>query len=118
MYRLFPRANPVDIAYVSLYKTRDHRLFGDMCIRPVLIFAGACIHDAAYVRIGIKQAQEVLKRHNGEVVIKRVRSGSARRCRHRDHPGTVMPETLTGNDHEQGFPDPALMPPDTRESPR
>ncbi|WP_232222278.1 sugar-transfer associated ATP-grasp domain-containing protein [Thioalkalivibrio paradoxus] len=71
VYRLFPRANPIDIAHVSLHKTLDYRLFGDMCIRPVLIFAGGCIHDADYTRIGIDQAREVLKRHDGEVVIKR-----------------------------------------------
>ncbi|WP_232199377.1 sugar-transfer associated ATP-grasp domain-containing protein [Thioalkalivibrio thiocyanodenitrificans] len=71
VHRLFPRANPVDIAHVSLYKTLDYRLLGDLCVRPVLIFVGQCVYDADYRRIGIEQAREILKAQEGEVVIKR-----------------------------------------------
>jgi hypothetical protein len=69
-FTMLKKINPPEVAYISMNKTLDYRLFGDLCVKPLLIIKDKLIYDAGFQVISKEAANEILKSHNGEVVIK------------------------------------------------
>jgi hypothetical protein len=71
LYRVIPRLNPIATSHISLAKTMDYRLFGDICVKPVLVIVDHLLFDSNFNRIGREQAEEIIRNAGGELVVKR-----------------------------------------------
>ncbi len=69
-FRLVPYLNPRRLAYVSTYKSIDHRIFGTFASEPVAVVVNGSFYNSESERITPQQFSGAMKEYAGEVVIK------------------------------------------------
>lgn len=70
-YRLIPCLNPRRLAYVSFYKSFDHRIFDSFASEPVAVVINGSFYSPENVRLTPQQFSVAMKEYAGEVVVKR-----------------------------------------------
>jgi hypothetical protein len=70
LYKAIPMLNPVRTAHISLVKSLDYRLFGDICVKPVLIVIDHLLYNGDYQPVSREKAEELLKEAGDELVVK------------------------------------------------
>lgn len=71
IYRVLPQINRPDTSLISVYKTLDYKLFGDMAVKPVFLVIGHKLFDHHYNLLSIDQVKAMLKTIDYELVIKK-----------------------------------------------
>jgi hypothetical protein len=70
-YKMLPGLNRRDLAWISMLKTYNTRLFGDKTVRPLLVVIDRQIYDENFSPVSKEQADEIMKNHDAEVIIKK-----------------------------------------------
>ena len=71
IYKVLPQINRVETSHISVYKTLDYKLFGDMAIKPVFLVIGHKLFDHNYELLSRTQVEAILKTIDFELVIKK-----------------------------------------------
>ncbi len=71
LYEAIPRLNPPIASQVSLAKTLDYRLFGDICVKPLLVIVNHLLFDGDYHRIEKQAAERIIRNSAMELVVKK-----------------------------------------------
>lgn len=69
-YRLIPYLNPRRLAYVSTYKSMDHRIFDAFASEPVAVVVNGSFYNSDGERLTPQQFSDVMEEYDGEVVVK------------------------------------------------
>ena len=70
-YKMLPQLNPGKKSYNSLTKSLEYRIFGEYCIKPLIIIVNNLTYDGNYQIINIEKAKSILNEFDSEVVIKK-----------------------------------------------
>jgi hypothetical protein len=77
-FKLIPFLNPRRLAYLSTFKSFDHRIFGPFATEPIAIIINRVCYSPDNKRLNSKQFKEILNGHGGEVVVKRDAAASGK----------------------------------------